>query len=369
MIPISIPSITDEEIKLVTDAVKSTWVSSIGIYLEKFENILAEFHDISHAITTSSGTTALHLALLASGIKPGSKVGVPRVTFAASVNAILYCNAIPIIIDCDGDSCMEFSDFEKVADHLDAIILVHLNGNCGNLNKILKLCKKFSIEIIEDAAEAIGCEYNKKKLGTFGTAGILSFYGNKTITTGEGGCILTNSDEVAKKARHLRDHSMDSKKRYFHDRLGFNYRMTNLQAALGFAQMKRIDQISKERRRILNFYINAFDKLQLKNMRLITPHYQEINSLTPWLIQIDISSNKSVDQVMNLLKEKNIDSRPMFSPIDTFPYIKNNRNLKPSKTSGNMFLPLHDRLKESDVIYIVENLAKILKNENMLDRS
>lgn len=359
MIPISIPSITKEEVELVTDAVKSTWVSSIGIYLEKFENILAEFHGVNHAITTSSGTTALHLALLASGIKPNSKVGVPRVTFAASVNAILYCNATPVIIDCDSDSCMELKDFERVANELDAIILVHLNGNCGNLNEILKLCEKFSIKIIEDAAEAIGCEYQKKKLGTFGSAGILSFYGNKTITTGEGGCILTNSDEIAKYARHRRDHSMDSKKRYFHDCLGFNYRMTNLQAALGFAQMKRIDEISKERRMILNFYINAFKKFKLKNVRLVIPQFQEINDITPWIIQIEILSDISVSKTMNLLKNKGIDSRPMFSPIDTFPYIKNNRNLKPPKTTGNMFLPLHAKLSESDVDYIVQSLSHI----------
>lgn len=359
MIPISIPSITDKEISFVTDAVKSTWVSSIGIYLEKFENSLAAFHDVKHAITTSSGTTALHLALLTSGIKNYSKVGVPRVTFAASLNSILYCNATPVIIDCDSDCCLDLNDFEKVAPELDAIILVHLNGNCGNLNHILKVCEKFSIKVIEDAAESIGCEYQKKKLGTFGLAGILSFYGNKTITTGEGGCILTNSDEIAKVARHRRDHSMDSKKRYFHDSLGYNYRMTNLQAALGFAQMQRISEISRDRRKILNLYINAFKKYKLKNIRLVTPKHQEINEITPWIIQIEILSDKTVNQVMKFLYKKGIDSRPMFSPIDTFPYIENNRSLKPSRTLKNMFLPLHNKLSESDIFYIVECLEKI----------
>ena len=318
-IPIAKPSISDRELELVTDCVKSTWVSSLGEYITRFENIFAQYCGVRHGVATSNGTTALHLALVVLGIGPGDEVIVPSLTFVATANAVYYTGATPIFADVEKYTwTLDPDDVQrKITKRTKAIIPVHLYGHPASMDEINKLAKEQGLWVIEDAAEAHGATYRGKRVGSLSDISVFSFYGNKIITTGEGGMLLTDNSDWAERAANLRDHGMSHEKRYWHPVIGFNYRLTNLQAALGVAQMEKIDDFINAKRRNAALYNDL-----LRNVAGVTlPPQMPWATNVYWMYSILINSSfgMSRDTLITFLKNQHIDSRPFFYPLHTLP--------------------------------------------------
>ena len=360
-IPISRPSITQKEIDYVTDAVKSGWVSSLGKYVDKFEKMFCEYCDTKYALTTANGTVALHLALAALGINQEDEVIVPDFTFVATANAVKYLGAKVITVDIDEETyCIDPKAIEKaITSKTKAIVPVHLYGHPANMDEINKIAKKNNVFVIEDAAEAHGAEINGKKVGGLGDAGIFSFYGNKIITSGEGGIITTNNHILYEKMKYLRDQAMSSKKRYWHTEIGFNYRMTNLQAALALAQLERIDIIIDKKIEIFSWYQNNLNNIKGIKLNPKLDNYKNVY----WVICIellDFSENER-DDIMAKLHENNIDSRPYFYPISEMPmYSRVNTPVTKLISRRGINLPSYYDITQGQVEYICKELKKLL---------
>ncbi len=318
-IPISQPTITQKEIDYVTDAVTSGWVSSLGKYIDSFEEKFAAYCGTNHAVATSNGTTALHLALVALDIKIGDEVIIPDLTFVATANAVKFTGAEPVIVDIDEQTlCISPHAIENaITPKTKAIIPVHLYGHPANMVEINKIAQKYNLLVVEDAAEAHGAEVNGQKVGGLGKVGVFSFYGNKIITSGEGGMITTNDESLYHRMKYLRDHAMSKEKRYWHTEVGFNYRMTNLQAALGVAQFERIDEILAKKTEIFEWYQNLLKGIE--GIRL--NHQASWAKNVYWMVclEIDGYTENQRDELIKKLKNKGIDSRPYFYPISDMP--------------------------------------------------
>lgn len=335
-VPVASPSLNGNELKYLTDAFLSTWISSTGKYIGIFEENFAKFCDCKYGIATSNGTTALHLALISLGIGIGDEVIVPDLTFAATINSVIYTGATPVIVDIEKDSwCIDPFEIEKaITSKTKAIIPVHLYGQPCDMDKIMTLAKKYNLCVIEDCAEAHGAKFKGEIVGSFGDIGCFSFYGNKVITTGEGGMCVTNSKEVCEKIKVLRDHGMNKSRRYWHDVIGYNYRMTNLQAAIGVAQLERIDEILLERKNLENEY-----RERLQELHNIT--FQNNNLLNrekiTWLVSILITDG-SKEYYVNKLNELGIDIRRFLcslSEMDLYKkYLFSNSNSRKISNSG-----------------------------------
>ena len=244
-ISIAAPLLAGNELAYVTDCIKTNWISSQGKYVKLFEDLFSQYHNNYPALAVSNGTVALHLALVALGIGRSDEVLVPDLTFAATANSVIYTGAIPVLVDVDPVSWnLDVDKIEKlITPKTRAIMPVHLYGNPCKMDKIMDLAKRYDLFVIEDCAEALGSYFNGHPVGTFGDAATFSFYGNKTITTGEGGMIVFKDKTVAERAAMLRDHGMKKSKRYWHEEVGYNYRLTNLQAAIGVAQFERLEDL------------------------------------------------------------------------------------------------------------------------------
>ena len=225
----------------MVEAVRSGWVSSIGPFVDRFERELGRFVGTRSAVVTSNGTAALHLALLACGVGEGDEVILPSLTFVATANAVRYCRATPVVVDVDEETwCLSPAGVARaLSARTRAIIAVHLYGHPADMDAVAEVTQGLHVSIIEDAAEALGARYRGRPVGTLGAAACLSFYGNKIITTGEGGAVVSDDDSIERRVRFLKDHGMDPLRRYYHPEVAYNYRMTNLQAALGCAQLSR----------------------------------------------------------------------------------------------------------------------------------
>src|ERR1700742_4391751 len=271
-IPISKPTIGPREKELVIEALESGWVSSIEKYIDEFEANFARYCGTEYALAVSNGTTGLHLALAALGIGPGDEVIVPDLTFVASANAVAYTGATPVLADIDPETlCLDPASVRSLlTPRTKAIMPVHLYGHPADMDALNELANAHGVAVIEDAPEAHGAEYRGRRVGGLGRCAVFSFYGNKVITTGEGGMITTNDRELYQRARRLGDHAMHPEQRYFHEERGFNYRITNLQAALGVAQLERIDDFLERRTEIMAWYnasIVASDAIRLNRVK------------------------------------------------------------------------------------------------------
>lgn len=259
-IPINKPSITDLEISYVNDAIANGWGEKCYDYIYKFESLFSTYMNTKHAIATSSCTGAIHLALMALGIKEGDEVIVPEITWIASVEPILYIGAKPIFVDVLEDTwCIDPVKIkEAITPKTKAIIPVHIYGNVCDMDAIMQIAKENGLKVLEDAAEGLGSELNNRKAGSIGDAGVFSFHGTKTMTTGEGGILVTNDTEVYEKAKILNDHGRNAKdpenKMFWMRNYGYKYKMSNLQAALGCAQIERIEELVEKKRLIFNLY-------------------------------------------------------------------------------------------------------------------
>lgn len=326
-INIAQPTFHGNERKYVLDALDSGWVSSIGPYIENFEKSFAAYHGVKHAIATHNGTIALHLALAAAGIEEGDEVIVPDLTFIATANSVRYCQANPVLTDVSDDNWNISPEAirRSISPRTKAIIPVHLYGNPAAMDEIMEIASQHSLLVIEDCAEALGATYKGKMAGTFGDISCFSFFGNKIITTGEGGMCITNNDELAERMRILRDHGMNRKKKYWYDNLGFNYRMTNIQAALGMAQLEQLGHLISLRDEIYSTYRET-----LGNHPLIRLQTTVQNRNVNWMFTIRLRgfTFETRDIVIESLKEYGIDSRPVFYPISMMPFYQDVRFCK-----------------------------------------
>lgn len=360
-IPISKPSITKKEIAYVTDAVNSGWVSSLGKYIDIFEEKFAIYCGTNYAVATSNGTTALHLALVALDITADDEVIIPDLTFVATGSAVKYIGAKVVTVDIDEDTlCICPNSIRKaITPKTKAIIPVHLYGHPANILNINKIAKEHNIFVIEDAAEAHGAEVDDRKVGSLGDAGVFSFYGNKIITSGEGGMITTNSVDLYKKMKYLRDHAMHKEKRYWHTEVGFNYRMTNLQAALGLAQFERIDEILAKKNEVFEWY-----KQGLKDIDAVKLNYQ-----APWAknvywmvcLEFDGYIENQRNALIEKLKTQGIDSRPYFYPLSDMPmYDTAHTPITHKVYQKGINLPSYFDISKKQVHYICEAIKRLL---------
>ena len=360
-IPVAEPEIGEEELQNVIKAVKSGWVSSKGPFIEEFEKSFSSYINVKHGVATSNGTTALHLALAALGIRKRDKVLVPSLTFVAAANAITYTGANPIFVDSHPEYwCMDPSKIEeKIDSQTKAVIVVHLYGHPCNMDEIMALAEAYKLHVIEDCAEAHGAEYKGQKVGSFGIISCFSFYGNKIITTGEGGMCLTNNEELANKMKVLRDHGMNPDKKYWHEIIGFNYRMTNLQAALGVAQLKKIDFFINKKKQIATTY-----KKLLQDLPAVTlaPEMTWAKSVY-WLYSV-LTKKECRDAAIAHLDGEGIESRPFFYPQHILPPYKRELKLAIAEdlSAMGLNLPSGSRLSENEIQKIVESLSGFLKS-------
>ena len=355
------PQLNGNEYKYLMDAFLSSWISSIGKYITLFEEKFAEYCGVQYGVTTSNGTTALHLALTALGIGKGDEVIVPDITFAATINAVIYTGALPVIVDIEDDSwCIDPDEIEKaITPNTKAIIPVHIYGQPCDMGRICEIAQEHDLYIIEDCAEAHGAEWNKEKVGSFGIISCFSFFGNKVITTGEGGMCITNNKELNDKMRMLRDHGMSRERKYYHEVVGYNYRMTNMQAAIGVAQLEHIDEILLWRSELEQKYRKVLAEipgLQLQKNNLAN------RKKIAWLISVLINENKR-DMILSNLKENNIDARAFFIPLSEMEIYKEYardciRSKKISKMGLN--LPTTFEIDDSKIEKIVSIINTVL---------
>ena len=321
-IPINKPSITDLEISYVNDAIATGWGEKCYDYIYRFQNEFAKYQGIDFALATSSCTGAIHLALMALGVGAGDEVIVPDITWIATVEPVLYIGAKPVFVDVLKNSwCIDPKKIkEAITPKTKAIIVVHLYGNICEMDEIMGIAKEHNLVVLEDAAEALGSEYNGKKAGSIGDAGVFSFHGTKTMTTGEGGILITNNEAVYEKAKVLNDHGRNPKdpdnKMFWMREYGYKYKMSNLQAALGCAQIDRIEELVNKKREIFGWYKQLLEGLPCQ----LNPEPTNTKN-SYWLPTMVFDEDLCFDReaFFDLMKENGIDSRPFFFPLTSLP--------------------------------------------------
>lgn len=359
-IPVYKPQFIGNEKKYLIDCIDSGWISSKGRFVNLFEEKFSEFLGGGYSSAVSNGTVALHLALKAIGIKEGDEVIVPSFTYIASVNAIKYCNAKPVFVDSELDSWnIDFRKIrEKITSKTKAIIAVHLYGALCECKALKDICNEFSLYLIEDSAEAFGSKQNNHYAGTFGDISTFSFFGNKTITTGEGGMVFSKNSDLIKKVAFLKSQAVDSNIEYWHPEIGFNYRMTNMQAAVGLAQLEKCDQVLEKKQRLANFYISS-----LENVPVVFQKKPSNSFHSYWMVSILFESKSIRDSIRGFLRKKNIDTRPHFYPAHILPPYENGEVLPNAEkiSEQGLTLPSYPSLLESDLNYITNSIINFFK--------
>ena len=364
-IPIANVTLSGKEEEYVMDAVRSSWISSKGKFIGEFEKSVGSYLGTKHAVSVSNGTCALMLALKAIGVGPGDEVIVPTLTFAATINAVIHVGADPVLVDSERNHWnMDPAQFKlAITPKTKAVIPVHLYGHPCNLADILGIAEDNNVVVIEDAAEAQGAEWHGKKVGGIGTIGCMSFFANKIITTGEGGMCVTNDDGLAQRMKILRDHGMSPEKRYWHEEIGYNFRMTNINAAIGVAQMENIDEYLKRRNYLSNIYADGLSSVAGLDIYPDSPYGNKVD----WLFCVFLNEKTRIerDSLIAKLKGQAIDSRPTFYPIHLMPPYRDVRkcgsldNAVKFGLSG-INLPLYPSLNEDEVNHIMRTLELVL---------
>lgn len=315
-IPVYQPSLTGNEKKYVMDCIESNWISSKGQYVHTFESEFSKYHKINYATTVSNGTVALHLALLALGISKGDEVLVPTLTYVASVNTIAYTGATPVFVDSTRETWqINPEDIRrKITPNTKAIMVVHLYGHPCDMAAIIEIAKQHSLFVIEDCAEAFGSKYNNQLVGTFGDIATYSFFGNKTITSGEGGMVVTNNQTLYQRCVHFKGQGLAEHRQYWHDVIGYNYRMTNICAAIGLAQLEQADKFISRKRCIAALYQDGLKDLPLAIHQESTGIFH-----TYWMVTILLDDAIHRDSLRKHLENYGVETRPMFYPVHTMP--------------------------------------------------
>jgi len=319
-IPVAGPWITEKEISYVTDAVTNAWYGNANIYHDRFERAFSEYVGVSYAIALPSCTSAIHLALLALGVGPGDEVIVPDATWIASAAPITYVGATTVFADIDRQNwCLSAESFEAcITPKTKAVIPVGLYGNMPDMNGIQQVARRHGISIIEDAAEAVGAEYKGKRAGSFGDAGVFSFHGSKTLTTGEGGMLVTDSEDLHRRVLYLRDHGRrPGDKMFWNMEVAHKYKMSSMQAALGLAQLERIDELVERKREIFAWYRGELSQLDGVTLNYEAPGTKSSYWMNTVLLDPKFGIKK--DRLIEALGEKGIDCRPFFHPLSSIP--------------------------------------------------
>lgn len=348
MIPVYQPHFTGREKEYVNQCLDSSWISSKGEFIGRFERGFAEYIGSPHATTVNNGTVAIHLALEAIGIGPGDEVIVPTLTYIASVNTILQTGAIPVFVDSLEDTWqVDPADIrKKITAKTKAVMVVHLYGQACDMDAIVSICQEHKLLLIEDCAEAFGTRYKGQHVGTFGDVATFSFFGNKTITTGEGGMVVAKEKSVIERAFHLKNQGVSQTREYWHDTLAYNYRMTNICAAIGLAQLESADAILAKKRLIAGWYKSGLEGLPLKihNEQADTVH-------SFWMCSIALDDAQLRQGLRDHLKSAGIETRPLFYPAHTMPHCAVEQSFPVAESLGarGVNLPSYPDLNEDQV--------------------
>lgn len=322
-IPVNEPLIGNREIEYVLEAVKSSFISSEGKFIREFEEKFSSFCGRKYGVAVNNGTNALILALRALEIEEGAEVILPSFTIISCALAVIYNGLIPIFVDSEPETYnMDPEKIEeKITERTRAILMVHTYGHPCEVDKILEIAEKYKLYVIEDFAEAIGSEYRGKKCGSFGIISCTSFYANKLITTGEGGMCLTDDENLAQKMRRLRNLAFIPQKRFLHYELGFNFRLTNVQAAIGLAQLENVSERIEKKIKIARKYSEMLKELEDKGI-LKLPNEKNYVKNTYWMYGIVMKNGVKSDIIMKKLEERGIQTRPFFYPLHLQPAFK-----------------------------------------------
>ncbi len=356
------------EKQYVEEAFNSNWIAPLGPMVDAFEQEIIRYTGSKFGVALSSGTAAIHLSLKSLGVKEGDIVFCQSLTFAATANPIIYEKAIPVFIDSDEQTWNMSPEFLRKAlikyPHCKAVIIVHLYGMPANLDKILSLCKEFNVPIIEDAAESLGSTYKGKYTGTFGKFGILSFNGNKIITTSGGGMVISEDNIAIEKMRFWSTQARDKARHYQHSELGYNYRMSNISAAIGRGQLKVLKNRIIRRREIFDLYMKGFSNNPfIKMMPAIS-----LDAFTNcWLSSITLSDSKHVIPLIEYLEKFNIESRPLWKPMHLQPLFQDfdfiGAKISETLFAKGMCLPSDTKLTDDDISFVVKKINQYFKYE------
>lgn len=383
-IPLSVPNLKGNELKYVVDAVEKEWVSTGGSYINKFEEDIAKYLNVDGAVACQSGTAGLHLSLILSGVEAGDEVIAPTLTFIAAVNPIKYIGAEPVFMDCDDtltmdpeklrSFCEEQCDLiegklinKSTKKHIKALVVVHVFGNIADMEKIMDVAAQYNLKVVEDATEALGSQllegrYKGKFAGTIGDFGVYSFNGNKIITTGGGGMMVSTNEELLKKAKFISTQAKSDELYYIHDEIGYNYRMTNLQAAMGVGQLEQLPKFIKTKEDNYNLYkeeLNKIEGLSMLNFREdIKPNY--------WFYSLIIDNDKfkyTRDELLHKLQEEGIQTRPIWGLIHEQKPYRNSESYKIEKANYYidrvLNIPCSTNLETADVKRVIEKIKDI----------
>lgn len=362
--PVAETRLTGNERVYLNECIDSNWISSRGPFVERFEAAFAAECGVGHAVACANGTVALHLAIAALGIGPGDEVIVPTFTMIATANAVRYTGATVKLVDAEPEYFNIDADriVAAITPATKAIVVVHVYGHPARMETILEIARAHDLIVIEDAAEAHGAELNGARAGGFGRVSTFSFYANKIITTGEGGMVCTDDPDLAALARKLRDHAFSTERHFWHEYLGFNYRMTNLQAAVGLAQVERLDQIVEARRELAGWYTERLSGLP----GLRTPREAPNARNVFWMYGVRVESAFGVtrDQLREALGRRGIETRTFFIPIHLQPiYFDAFRGqafpVADQLCGDGLYLPTSEALDEADVDWICAQIAQI----------
>lgn len=386
-IPLSVPEISGNEWKYIKDCLDTGWVSSVGNYVTRFEETVANYIGTKYAVAAVNGTSALHISLIACGVQPDDEVLVPTLTFIAPVNVIRYCGAHPVFMDCDADTlCIDvqkITDFinneciqqkdgyaynKKTNRRIKAIIPVHIFGHPVDMDSLLEICTRYNIDIIEDATESLGSEYKRKRTGSFGKTGCFSFNGNKIITTGGGGIIVTDNENIAKRARHLTTQAKSDPFEYDHDEIGYNYRLTNIQAAMGVAQMERLEDFIKIKRENAALYKELLSSVDSVSF-LWEKNWAKSNF---WFYTIKVP-RECKKPLMEYLLSREISVRPIWKLIHTLSMYEDCETyfIEEAVNAYESFinLPCSVNLKREDTELVAENIRNFLFRQKMNNKT
>lgn len=383
-IPLSVPNLKGNELKYIVDAVESEWVSTGGSYITKFEDKISKYLNVDMAVACQSGTAALHLALIESGVTENDEVIVPTLTFIAAVNPVKYCNAHPVFMDCDDSLTMDSDKLERFCKEecifesgvlinksskrqIKAIIVVHIFGNLADMEKIMNISEKYNLKVIEDSTEALGSYYTEGKYkgkfaGTIGDFGCYSFNGNKIITTGGGGMIVAKRKEFLQHIKYLSTQAKDDPLNYIHNEIGYNYRMTNLQAAIGLAQLEQLEDFIEVKK---NNYMIYKGKLNIDGIRIM--EFRSESRPNYWFYSLLIENGKiDVNNFIEEMQKNNIQTRPIWGLIhEQKPYI-NAQAYKIEKAkyyySKIINIPCSSNLKREEINRVIEIVKVIASN-------
>ncbi|MDR1057045.1 MAG: DegT/DnrJ/EryC1/StrS family aminotransferase [Coxiellaceae bacterium] len=360
VIPVYKPFLDGREINYVCKCLESNCISSRGQFIKLFEESFAKYLNAKYATTVTNGTVALHLALHTLGIKTGDEVIVPTLTYIATVNAIAYVGATPVFVDSRPDTWnVNVTQIEsKITDKTKAILIVHLYGNPCAMDRVVGICKKYNLFLVEDVAEAFGSKYHEKYVGNFGDVSTFSFFGNKTITTGEGGMIVSKELAMHEKLTYIKSQAVSPDREYWHDEIGFNYRMTNICAAIGLAQLENADIILQKKQQLAEWYKHELDRCP------VVFQYNEPDTVnTYWMVSILVKNKVIRDSLRAFLKQQGIETRPFFTPAHVMPVFASSHKFLVAESLGEcgLNLPSYPALTKEDIMKICSVIKEYFK--------